>query len=208
MTVVDNDSNDADPADGSFLVVDVLADDYEVEETDGNGAAIDADPDRDVTVAAGADEVIGTQTTDDDTADEEADFHNTLGMILWEKRLQMGDTPNPYHGGATFTVTPDPTTGSGFMTVVDNGANDADPADGSFLVVDVLADDYEVEETDGNGAAIDADPDRDVTVAAGADEVIGTQTTDDDTADEEADFHNTLGMILWEKRLQMGDTPN
>src|SRR3990170_893707 len=121
MTVVDNDSNDADPADGSFLVVDVLADDYEVEETDGNGAAIDADPDRDVTVAAGADEVIGTQTTDDDT-----------------------------------------------------GANDAGPADGSFLVVDVLADDYEVEETDGNGAAIDADPDRDVTVAAGADEVIGT----------------------------------
>src|SRR3972149_1004812 len=200
MTVVDNGANDADPADGSFLVVDVLADDYEVEETDGNGAAIDADPDRDETVTAGPDEEIGTQTTDDDTADEEADFHNTLGMIAWEKRTIYDNGDHLLFGGATFTVTPDPTTGSGFMTVVDNDSNDADPADGSFLVVDVLADDYEVEETDGNGAAIDADPDRDVTVAAGADEVIGTQTTDDDTADEEADFHNTLGMIAWEKR--------
>ena len=40
--------------------------------------------------------------------------------------------------GATFVITPDPKTGTGSLTVVDNGLNDEDPADGVLLVTGCL----------------------------------------------------------------------
>jgi len=40
--------------------------------------------------------------------------------------------------GATFEITPDPKTGTGSLTVVDNGLNDEDPADGVLLVTGCL----------------------------------------------------------------------
>src|SRR3989304_4831001 len=153
---------------GQINVNDVLAGTYIVDETNGKGDVIDTDDDRSVTVAAGATETIGTQDTDDDTptvAADEADFHNTLGMIQWEKRAIYANGDHLLFGGATFTVTPDPTTGSSFMTVVDNGANDADPAAGKLKVNDVLAGTYTVLETSAPpNTAPDTDADRSVTV--------------------------------------------
>src|SRR3972149_1581574 len=198
---------DQDDTPGQFLI-DVFAaaspgTAYTVTETTApTGTAIDADADRSVTVTSGFGEVIGTQTTDDDTADEEADFHNTLGSIAWEKRTIYDNGDHLLFGGATFTVTPDPTTGSGFMTVVDNGANDADPAAGKIKVNDVLADTYTVEETVApTDTAPDPDADREVIVAAGATVSIGDSGVDDNTGNDMADFHNVQFPVVTDSAL-------
>lgn len=65
------------------------------------------------------------------------------GSLAWEKR----DHLNALQGGATFVVSPDPLDGDGTLTVVDNGANDADPDAGQLLVNNVLQAAYTITET-------------------------------------------------------------
>src|SRR5262249_56242517 len=67
---------------------------------------------------------------------DEAYCHDRLGWIAWEKRTEAG----VLQGGATFEISPDPSDGVGIMTVVDNGANDADTDAGQILVTNVRLD--------------------------------------------------------------------
>jgi len=126
------------------------------------------------------------------------------GSIAWEKRneSQGGNGGHLLQGGATFTVSPDPTDNVGVLTVVDNGANDADPDAGQLLVQNVPLGTYLVTETVApSGYALDNDATRYVTVSEGAlNAVIGTQGTDQDGDTDGSDFHNRLGSLAWEKR--------
>jgi hypothetical protein len=77
------------------------------------------------------------------------------------------------------------------MTVVDNGANDADPDAGQILVQNVLPGTYTITETVAPaGYAVDDDPTRVVTVSSGEAEVVGNQGTDDAGDTDDSDFHN------------------
>ena len=99
--------------------------------------------------------------------------------------------------GATFEISLDPKDGVGVLTVVDNGANDADPTGGKILVTDALLGTYTVTETIAPaGYALDDDPTRVVTVSSSElTAVIGTQGSDDAGNTDESDFHNRLGSI-------------
>src|SRR5262249_28410041 len=74
---------------------------------------------------------------------------STCGSISWEKR----DGSGALLGGATFPVTPNPDTGSGSLTVVDNTGQagyigaDVDPTPGKFKVIDAHPGSYTVTET-------------------------------------------------------------
>ena len=121
------------------------------------------------------------------------DFGNVqVGSIAWEKRTEAG----VLQGGATFEINPDPSDGVGIMTVVDNGANDADTDAGQILVTNARLGTYTVTETVApTGFALDDDPTRVVTVGDPAkggelNPVIGAQGTDDTGNTDESDFHN------------------
>ena len=106
--------------------------------------------------------VIGVQGTDDPGETNTSDFHDSLltGSISWEKRT-TGSNPTLL-AGATFTVTPNPLTGVGVLTVVDGGANDADGlANGVFKVNNALPGTYTITETVAPvGYALDPVPTR------------------------------------------------
>ena len=67
---------------------------------------------------------------------------STCGQLSWQKQ---DDSGNPL-GGATFTVTPNPATGTGSVDVTDNQAPDTNNAAGFFKLVDVIPGDYTVVE--------------------------------------------------------------
>ena len=118
LTVVDNTGQagytgaDTDPTPGSFKVANVrVGTTYTVTETVAPaGYSLEANPTRTVTVPSSGtlDVSIGTQGQNDSS-----DFHDFRGSIAWEKR----DTAGNLVGGATFTVTPNPLTGSGSLRV-------------------------------------------------------------------------------------------
>ena len=143
-------------------------------------------------------------------------FYNTeLGSIEWEKRNEA-NLGHPLQGGASFTVggASGPFACDGILTnpvtVVDNGANDADSDPGQLKLNNVCPGSYTVTETVAPaGFALDDDPTRAVTVASGSlIQVIGTQAVDDDGNTDESDFHNRLGSISWEKRDETGSSPH
>ena len=63
-------------------------------------------------------------------------FHNETGCTGQIRILKLDQDGLPL-AGTTFEITPNPKTGTGSLTVVDNGLNDADPADGVLLVTEV-----------------------------------------------------------------------
>lgn len=134
LSIEDDSAADADKTPGKFKISDARVGTYEVCETAAPSGYI-MDPDcASVTVSAATPAAsIPTGT-----------FVNTLGSIAWEKF----DDNEALLGGATFSVDPDPSDGVGTMTVVDNGANDADPAAGKFKVVNVPTGSYTITETD------------------------------------------------------------
>ncbi|MCI0357184.1 MAG: FG-GAP-like repeat-containing protein, partial [Planctomycetaceae bacterium] len=163
------------------------------------GYALDDDATRSVTVTSGAlAQVIGIQGQDDPGNTDESDFHNRLGSVAWEKRTDV--TPFPLQGGATFRITPNPFTGVGFLDVVDDDLNDADPTDGQFLINNVLLGTYTVTEIAApTGFGLDNDTTREVTVSESElNPVIGIQDQDDPGDTDESDFHNprTPGVIV------------
>lgn len=113
-------------------------------------------------------------------------FTNNLGSISWVKN---GPDGQALLGGATFSVTPNPLTGSGSLTVVDNGANDADGDAGEFRVANARVGTYSVCETAAPSGYI-LDPDcAAVSVTDGAPNGTIAAGT----------FVNTLGSIAWQK---------
>jgi hypothetical protein len=199
LIVVDGGANDADGlANGILEVDDVMMGTYTITEIVAPpGYAIDDDPTRLVTVSADdLHPVIGTQGVDDIGNTDESDFHNRLGSISWEKRAT--DSNPVLLGGATFSVSPNPLTGSGTLTVVDGGANDADGlANGVLQVNNVLLGTYTITETIAPpGYAIDDDPTRSITVSSlDLNAVVGVQGSDQPGNTDESDFHNQLGSI-------------
>ncbi|MCE9545628.1 MAG: hypothetical protein K8T25_08935 [Planctomycetia bacterium] len=216
LTVIDNGVNDTDPDAGQIKVIDLPLGAYTVTEVKAPaGYALDDDPTRGVTVSAGnLHAVIGSPLgsppgTDDPGNTNQSDFHNRLGSIEWEKRNESNDL----QGGATFTVV---NTGKTFsLTVVDNGANDADPDAGQIKVINIPLDTYTVTETvPPVGYAVDADPTRSVTVREGnLSAEIGSPLgvppgTNDPGHSNESDFHDAplapTGSLSWEKRDNQG----
>ncbi len=229
VTVVDNDSLDADGDNGQFTLSSVCPGTYTVTETVApSGFLPDPDPTREVTVTS-ANETIGTQGNANSTCPDsvpatdtdEDDFCNpaaTVFSISWEKRSQNG-------GGlidnATFTVggASGPFACSGNttnpVTVVDNDSLDADGDNGQFTLSSVCPGTYTVTETVApSGFLPDPDPTRVVTVTS-ANETIGTQGNANSTCPDsvpatdtdEDDFCNpALGSIEWEKRNQTSGT--
>ena len=209
LTVVDGGVNDADGvANGVLQVNNVLLGTYTITETVAPaGYAIDDDPTRSITVSdLDLDAVVGIQGTNQPGDTDESDFHNQLGSIAWEKRAT--DANPVLLGGATFVISPSPLTGSGTLTVVDGGVNDADGlANGVLQINNVLLGTYTITETIAPpGYAIDDDPTRTITVSAvDLNAVIGIQGSDQLGNTDESDFHNRLGSIAWEKRATEGN---
>jgi uncharacterized repeat protein (TIGR01451 family) len=203
LTVADNGPNDANPADGQFLVINVPVGTYTVTETiPPAGYALDDDVTRSVAVTAAAlNAVIGIQDQDDPGNSEGSDFHDPLGSITWEKRDTAGALLTV--AGATFTVSPNPQVGgSGTFTVIDNSTNDADPTVGVIKVADVkVGTTYTITEiTPPPGYALDPSPTRTITVPSSGTLDVTIGTTGNDTSD----FHDPLGSITWEKRDTAG----
>lgn len=122
-------------------------------------------------------------------------FVNTLGSIAWVKNGPGGDTD--LVGGAIFTVTPDPKTGSGSLTVVDcvkapcTGA-DADPDPGEFLVTDArVGGPYDIAEK--------TPPDGYVGTSATYAVTVGSTAATKDQVVPVGTFVNRLGSISWQK---------
>ena len=123
---------DADEAAGEFLLEDLLLGEYTVTETVAPaGYMLDETPQS------------ATLTREQLDASIESPFVNTLGELSWTKDNGKG-TPI---GGATFSVTPNPFTGTGSLSVKDNDANDQDKTARAFHLVDVRVGSYTVTET-------------------------------------------------------------
>jgi len=210
LTILDNGPLDANPVSGQLLVIDVQQGTYTITETVAPlGYVIDADPTRVVTVTLAAlNQVIGVQGVNDPGETNESDYHNTVssvpvGSIAWEKR----DAAGVLLGGAQFTISPNPLTGTGLLTILDNGPFDGNPASGQFLLINVPPGTYTITETVAPlGYVIDVVPTRAVTVTVGdLTQVIGVQGVNDPGETNESDYHNSVspvpvGSIAWEKR--------
>ena len=123
---------DADETAGEFLLEDLMLGEYTVTETVAPaGYMLDETPQS------------ATLTREQLDASIESPFVNTLGELSWTKDNGKG-TPI---GGATFSVTPNPFTGTGSLSVKDNDANDQDKTAGAFHLVDVRVGSYTVTET-------------------------------------------------------------
>ena len=115
---------------------------------------------------------------------------NSLGTISWTKEGPDGST---LLGGATFTITPNPTTGSGALVVIDNGANDADKDAGRFSVTGVFVDragGYSIAETAAPAGYV-----LDTSVV-----VVNPTTANPDVSVAAGTWVNMLGSLRWEKR--------
>ncbi len=123
---------DADETAGEFLLEDLMLGEYRVTETVAPaGYMLDETPQSAILTREQLDASI------------ESPFVNTLGELSWTKDNGKG-TPI---GGATFSVEPDPFTGTGTLSVKDNDANDQDKTAGAFHLEDVRVGSYTVTET-------------------------------------------------------------
>ncbi|RIQ14360.1 MSCRAMM family protein, partial [Jiangella rhizosphaerae] len=131
LTIADDDENDADPADGVIVIDPAEPGDYTITEATPPPGYIQDDQPQDVTV-----EEFGSVTVT---------FENGLGSLAWGKLDEESREPVCC---ATFTVegTDGPAEGVS-VTVVDNGQNDVDPAEGAVLVENLPTGTYIVTET-------------------------------------------------------------
>ncbi|MBT2483974.1 MULTISPECIES: SpaA isopeptide-forming pilin-related protein [unclassified Microbacterium] len=132
IVVVDNGENDADPADGALTVTGLGWDTYVLAETKAPAGYQQTD----ATFSAVID---GTHLTV-----ALGDIANTLlynGSLSWGKTDDSGKTL----AGSEWTLTP--SAGGAAIVVVDNGENDADPAEGALSVSGLAWDTYVLAET-------------------------------------------------------------
>src|SRR5580765_2804543 len=156
-TVVDNGTNDIDPAIGQIKIANIkVGATYTITETVAPaGYALDSTP-RMITVPSSGvlDVSLGTAGINDTS-----DFHDALGSIAWEKRDTAGTLITV--AGATFTVSPNPLVGGvGTYTVIDNSTNDTDPAIGQIKIANIkVGQTYTITETVApSGYALDSTP--------------------------------------------------
>lgn len=150
ITVVDNGANDSDPVAGQVRVDNLHVGNYQITETVLPVGYMFGWSHLGVTVIGGADTYIGN-------------IINFLGTLEWSKSI--AGKPGSRLAGATFTVTAvggDATEvpwnlDSNPIVVVDNGANDANPADGEFRLTGLPTGDYTVVET-GRPTGYNLDP--------------------------------------------------
>ena len=107
---------------------------------------------------------------------------STCGQITILKQDENGDPL----GGATFSITPNPFTGSGSLEVKDNDSNDDNDADGVIHLSAVEPDEYEVCETKAPAGYI-------------LDDTCVTKTVGQNGHAQFGPFVNGLGAISWEK---------
>jgi len=123
-SVCDNDANDKSPFDGVLLVTGCLVCvECTVTETKApDGYALNTTPQ------------MAHVTTAGETV--------TLTFVNTEEKCQLTiykvDGSGDPLAGACFNITPDPKTGTGVMTVCDNGLNDEDPADGVLSLSELM----------------------------------------------------------------------
>jgi len=172
------------------------------------GYALDNVASRSLTVSSlNLNAVIGVQGSDQPGDTNGSDFHSRLGSLAWEQRTEV--SPFPLQGGANFSISPDPTGGSGSLLVVDNGPNDADPAPGQLAVSDVLLASYTITETGAPaGYALDNVASRSVIVSSlNLNAVVGIQGSDQPGDTDASDFHTRLGSLAWEQRTEVSPFP-
>ncbi|WP_162605512.1 MSCRAMM family protein [Jiangella ureilytica] len=132
LTITDNDDNDADPADGVVVIDPALPGDYTITETAPPPGYVQETEPQDVTLGK-----FGSAAVT---------FVNRLGTLAWDKLDAESGDPVCC---ATFTVEGTGGAAEGTsVTVVDNGENDADPAEGALLVEDLPTGTYTVTETE------------------------------------------------------------
>ena len=121
MTLVDNGLNDEDPAEGTLKVTGcIIGTVCTVEETVAPAGYVPAPP-QTVTISA---EVALTFVNEKEER----------GQL----KIKKVDKCGGLLGGAQFLIEPNPKTGTGSLTVVDNGLNDEDPTAGILLLTDCL----------------------------------------------------------------------
>lgn len=145
LTVVDNGENDADPVAGSLKVEGLTWGSYTLVETKAPaGYELGDESGRTFSISAesGADEALQLGALQN---------QRMVGSIAWRK--VDAKTSRPLAGSAWLIKGPD-----GFsMTVVDNGENDADPAEGALKVVGLEWGSYSLTETKApDGYKLDA----------------------------------------------------
>ena len=177
LTVTDGSANDPDgKADGKIVFAACEPATYKVTElTPPPGYFLPADLSTTKTI-----EVGGSATFT---------FEDPLAEIRWQKE----DAAGQLLGGAEFSITPNPRTGSGSLTVVDNGANDADDTAGEFAVRRVLiGGPYVIAETQPPAGYIGTSATYSVTIAADLASPFRITVP-------AGTFVNTLGSIRWVK---------
>lgn len=130
--VVDNGENDADPAEGALSVTGLGWDTYVLAETKAP-AGYQASDQTHTAVIDGTHLTVGL-----------GDIVNARlhGAVSWTKTDDGGEAL----AGSEWTLTPTASAG-GAIVVVDNGENDADPAEGALLVSGLAWDTYVLAET-------------------------------------------------------------
>jgi uncharacterized repeat protein (TIGR01451 family) len=176
LTVVDDGARDDDGTPGEFRVDDARVGTYSVCETVAPEGYI-----LDTGCAA-----VSVSAADPDGSIATGTFINTLGSIDWVKN---GPDGTSLLGGATFEITPNPLTGTGSLTVVDDGANDDDGTSGEFRIDDARVGTYTVCETAAPAGYIMDTECAEVTVSA----------ADPSGSIASGAFINTLGSIAWKK---------
>lgn len=132
LDITDNDGNDADPDDGVIAIDPAEPGDYTITETTPPPGYIATTEPQNVTI-----EEFGSATVV---------FENRLGTLTWSK---VDDETGDPVCCATFEVTGTAGAADGTsITVVDNGANDSNPADGVITVEDLVTGTYTVTETE------------------------------------------------------------
>ena len=152
LTVKDGGANDADATENGIIVLNnVPMGTYTITETIAPaGYALPVDPHQVVSVTVGNLNVT-------------VEFEDPLGSLTINK-WNVGETLKL--GGATFTITPNPFTRTGVLTVTDGGANDPDTtANGVIALTNVMLGAYHVCETVAPaGHELPVTPCQDVTV--------------------------------------------
>lgn len=152
---------------GTYTITEVSAPTGSLKDEDDTRVITVDDPN----VAGGTDELnpcVGTCTgsppilpappgTDDDTrsphgsgtcASEECDFHNRQASLIIRKEAKDASTTatNDLLGGAKFTITPNPFTGSGSLSIQDDDVSDQFATDGLICLDNVIPGSYSVKE--------------------------------------------------------------